>query len=340
MTLKEIARQANVSVSTVSRVLNNPNSSAASAALRTQIMDIAKRSNYTPNTYAKSLRIGKRSACTQQPVYVLIACPLGEVRGDPFFITIAQAIQQTIAENNLSLGDTYSIADLNSEAFFERLNPPQASALIIVGRFSPEVYALLKKKFDSIVYVGINRLNVDCDQVICDGYEAIQESVKYLYVLGHRRIGFIGAEKEGRYRGFIRSIQKLGLTDCMDAIVQTDILSMDGGYSGMKQLIEKYEGLTAVACANDMTAIGALQACKDMGLNVPKDISLVGLQDIPNTRFSEPKLTTIHAPLEDMGEMAARTLIDKLQGKHSLPLRIMLPFHIVERDSCCSPIVE
>ncbi len=338
MTLKEIAKEAGVAISTVSRVLNHPEQNAASPEVRERILAIANRAGYVPNESARKLQNRQPPPLRCQRVYVLIACPPGEVQGDPFFITIASSIEQEISAHRLTIADTYSFADLSNPSFLEHFPSESAGALIVIGRFDPALLKTLRKRFEHIVYVGLNRLKADCDQVLCDGYEAMQEAVRYLVELGHRRIGFLGAEPEGRYQGFLRAIHENGLDDCLDAVVQTDVLSMDGGYSGMQALIQRRPRLTAVVCANDMTAIGALQACKDAGLRVPEDVSLIGMEDIANVRFVEPKLTTIHAPLEEMGVFAARLLISRTEGRHTLPLRVMVPFHIVERESCQSPV--
>ena len=87
----------------------------------------------------------------------------------------------------------------------------------------------------------------------------------------------------------------------------------------MKQLLSQNRNITAVICANDMTAIGALRACKELGVQVPDEISIIGINDIPN---------------DEMGKMAVRTLADRINGGHQLPVKISLPYHIVERASC------
>jgi hypothetical protein len=109
---------------------------------------------------------------------------------------------------------------------------------------------------------------------------------------------------------------------------------MDGGLQGMKQLLSQNRNITAVICANDMTAIGALRACKELGVQVPDEISIIGINDIPNVRYVQPKISSIHVPLDEMGKMAVRTLADRINGGHQLPVKISLPYHIVERASC------
>ena len=94
----------------------------------------------------------------------------------------------------------------------------------------------------------------------------------------------------------------------------------------MKQLLSQNRNITAV--------IGALRACKELGVQVPDEISIIGINDIPNVRYVQPKISSIHVPLDEMGKMAVRTLADRINGGHQLPVKISLPYHIVERASC------
>ena len=206
--------------------------------------------------------------------------------------------------------------------------------LIIVGRFQPSLLTSMKKRFRNIVYVGLNNLEAECDQVLCDCFFAVRDTVRYFYDRNHRNIAFIGAEQEGRYRGYLEGLRLCGLPPCPEHLVQINTLSMDGGLQGMKQLLSQNRNITAVICANDMTAIGALRACKELGVQVPDEISIIGINDIPNVRYVQPKISSIHVPLDEMGKMAVRPLADRINGGHQLPVKISLPYHIVERASC------
>lgn len=94
------------------------------------------------------------------------------------------------------------------------------------------------------------------------------------------------------------------------------------------------KGITALFCANDMTAIGAMRALKEDGYRIPDDISIIGIDDIPTSQYMSPALTTVHIPIEELGNMTVKLLIDRIEGKHNLPLKVFLPFSIVERETC------
>lgn len=337
MTLKEIAKEAGVSISTVSRVLNQPNTSAASPKVQERIWEIVRQSGYVPNPVARQLKTAGASHPPMQSIYGLLACPPREVLDDPFFTSIIACIEQEALRQNFSLKYTYSIQEFQDVAAPGRPSSRETESLIIVGRFQPTILPALKRRFRNIVYVGLNNLDAACDQVICDGYFAMRDAVRYFYEQGHRSIGFIGAEQEGRYMGYLEGLRLCGLPVRPEHLVQVDTLSMQGGLHGMRELMQRGNGLTAVLCANDMTAIGALRGCNELGIRVPEDLSLIGINDIPNIRYVQPKLSSIHVPLEEMGKVAVRVLADRISGGHTLPIKVSLPYHIVERASCAPP---
>lgn len=334
MTLKEIAKEAGVSISTVSRVLNQPNTKAASPKVQERIWEIVRKSGYVPNPVARELKASVQRQPAMRSIYGLIACPPGEVRDDPFFTRIIASIEQEAMRSNFVLRYTYSMLEFQSSDNLNRSCEEPSDSLIIVGRFQPALLTGLKKRFRNIVYVGLNNLDADCDQVLCDGFFAVRDAVEYFYKQGHRGIAFIGAEKEGRYLGYGEGMRLCGLPHRPEHLVQIETLSMDGGLQGMKRLLEQSDNITAVICANDMTAIGALRACKELEIRVPEQISLIGINDIPSVRYVQPKLSSIHVPLDEMGKLAVRVLSDRICGGHTLPIKVNLPYHIVERSSC------
>lgn len=95
--------------------------------------------------------------------------------------------------------------------------------------------------------------------------------------------------------------------------------------------------ITAIFCANDNTAIGAIKALRERGYRIPEDISIIGVDDIETAQYLSPMLTTVHIPTEEMGRTAAKILIDRISGGHKLPMKIVLPFYIAKRDTCAKP---
>ena len=335
--LKDIAEEAGVSISTVSRVLNDPRTTAARQDLQEKIWEIVRRTGYSPNREAQLLKHGTREPELNEktPVYCLIACCAEEVKDDTFYTQILSAIEREAYNNNYSLAYTFFASDLEDPATVQKFQDHPKENLIVIGRFKPAVMAIMNKGFKRIVYTGLNELNVNCDQVLCDGYQAIKEAVQYLYDLGHRKIGLIGdqANREARCRGYYDKMKELGLPIDPCNLAPNTTLSLEGGQQGMNQLIQQNFDATALTCVNDMVAMGVLHTCKQSGIHVPEDLSIIGMNDMETVQYITPMLTTVHVPMDEMGKVAMRVLIDRASGGHSLPLKVCLPFYIAKRES-------
>jgi DNA-binding LacI/PurR family transcriptional regulator len=335
VTLKEIAREANVSISTVSRVLNGRGKSAAGREVSERIWEIVNRTNYIPNKAAQSLRSANRG---KGELHGSIECLLARMpfsEKDQFFSELARSVE--FEANSLGYDVKYSFTTkslYNREAMSE-LSSCHADGIIIMGRCDKQVFSLLNQQFKSICYVGLNQLNGSCDQVICDGMEASKSAVNFLISLGHRHIGYVGEiQDEIRYLGYRNAMIENGIpTD--SRLAKNVKLSYKGGYEGAKALISSSGGsITALFCANDNTAIGAMSALQEMGLSVPKDVSVIGVDNIATSRYLTPSLTTIAIPIEEMGKTAAKLLHDRIRGGHQVQIKAMLPSKIEIRESC------
>ena len=230
VTLKEIAAEAGVSVSTVSRVINFPDTKAAGPEVQQRIWDIVRRKGYKPNLVAKELQGMKERSCENRHIYCLTACSALEVRDDPFFTTIISSIESAAGSQGYKLQFTFSSSDAWGKMPFEGLDPDGRNGLIIIGRFDDGLFSALRPKFTDIVYVGLNPLSFEIDQVVCDCSAAVFDTVKYLYNLGHRSIGYIGSDKKARYNGYLRGIDACGAGNSSKYISIVDSLSMEGGF--------------------------------------------------------------------------------------------------------------
>lgn len=115
------------------------------------------------------------------------------------------------------------------------------------------------------------------------------------------------------------------------------MLSSEGGYNGTKTLLSRTQDMTAIFCPNDLTAIGAMRALQESGFKIPADVSVISIDDIDTAQYLSPMLTTIHVPLDEMGQTAAKILIDRIQGGHHLPMKISLPFYLAVRRAVRHP---
>jgi len=335
MTLKEVAAQAGVSISTVSRIINSPDDSFARKEVRDRVWAIIKEKGYTPNQSARALKKGK--ARSQDVPEGTLACILGRTRkldDDPFFAQLARVIEQQGLEQGYPVRMSSSVFDMNMGSVLEKIEPVKADGAIVLGRITRSHIDFLGKRYKNIIYVGRNIISAACDQVICDGYEATQIAIKHLIACGHRHIGYIGeTENEIRYQAYRDILRENGL-DYRPNFVSNCQQNGFGGYQGAENLIKSANPLpTAVFCATDISAIAALRRFSEAKIKVPEQMSIISMDNIELSGYVSPMLTTVGMPIVEMGNIAVRTLIDKIQKRHKLPMKIFLPNKLAVRES-------
>ncbi|WMJ86619.1 LacI family DNA-binding transcriptional regulator [Anaerocolumna sp. MB42-C2] len=336
MTLKEIADLAGVSVSTVSRVINHGNTKVASQEVKDNIWRIIRETNYIPNSSARNLKLGSDSGSSLIPVKSIgcIFARSKDTLNDPFFSQIARALEQEAFRQGYILKYSFSAYDMNDANTFHLITNNQVNGIAVLGRFDKNLLNFIKKQYKHVVYTGLNIIDTDFDQVICDGYQASIAAVNYLHKLGHTSIGYVGEKhKELRYQGYLDAMNQLKLPVLRENIIVTPI-SSEGGYNGVKEYLKKDQNVTALFCANDLTAIGAMKAIKEKGFTIPGNISLISIDDIDTAQYMSPMLTTIRVPMEELGKMTAKILIDRIENGKTLPIKVELPFTIITRESC------
>jgi len=343
LTLKELAKIAGVSISTVSRVVNKNDSNAASKEVRDKIWDLVHKTGYLPNVSAQSLKSSSKHG--QQSFKKSIACVFArseDGKSDPFFSQIYRAIEHECTKNSYNITGVFSAYDFKNAS--EVMELSKADGIIVMGRYSSSLLNFLKKNSKNIVYTGLNSINDSYDQIVCDGYKAAKAAVKHLSLLGHTQIGYVGEKAvEARYRGYYDAMQELKLHIDREYMIDTE-QSIDGGYkSGLKFLTTisaSGENMssrpTAVFCANDITAVGFIKAMREKGISVPKDISVISIDNTELCQITTPMLTSIDIPKEELGKFTVKTLIDRIEGGHRLPVKIEIPFTLLSRESCAS----
>ncbi|WP_444643636.1 LacI family DNA-binding transcriptional regulator [Caproiciproducens sp. R1] len=334
MTLKEIAAKAGVSVSTVSRIINSPDDSFARKEVRDRVWSIIRETGYTPNQSARELKQG-RTRAPKAPAGA-VACILGRTKtidDDPFFAQLARVIEQQAMEWGYPVRLSYSVFDIKTTVP-EKIELFKADGAIVLGRFSSDYIGFLEKHYRNLVYVGRNIISAGCDQVICDGYEATQIAMKHLISCGHRRIGYIGEiANEVRYRAYLDTLHEHGL-DCSAGLISNCPQNGAGGYQGAEHLLRTASPLpTAVFCATDMVAIAALRRFTEAKIKVPEQLSVISMDNIELSGYVSPMLTTVGMPIVEMGNVAVQILINRIQKRHRLPLKIFLPNKLAIRES-------
>jgi LacI family transcriptional regulator len=333
-TIKDIAREAGVSIATVSRTLNEED--GVGPATRERILAISRRLNYFPNLQARGL-------VAQKPHALGIVIPRTSefAFSNPYYGEILKGIEKKTRESGQFLVFSFS----GEESYARMVQHGLASGVIVLSNRmdDPRVDEACKMGVPLVLIPGNPRLpripSVDVDDL-----NGTLQAVDHLAGLGHRRIAFLNGPADSKYSmerslGFRRGLKKNGLPFNREGVVESDF-TQQGGYEGMKMFLSRTPPPTAVIVINDFSAMGALRAAKERGYRVPEDISLVGFGDVPFSSLTDPPLTTVQEPFQEMGLEAAGMLLKIVQGKRLSSRHPVLPVELVVRESTASPPVK
>ncbi|MEO8613307.1 MAG: substrate-binding domain-containing protein [Chloroflexota bacterium] len=259
---------------------------------------------------------------------------------DPFFNAILEGVDQKLPQ----LG--YRIAYINTRSQIstaaqaqEMLRNHPVDGIILFGYVGEESIEYLRSNVRALIQTT-DAVSPDVATIGFDGYRGIQEMVKHLINRGYRRLGFITGNYDIRQQAFLDSIKAHHLP-IYEELCITVPFGLDGwtpelGHVGAKQLMQLSEPPDAIVCASDRIAIGAIQWLHQHGYHVPEDIAVTGFDNIPESAFTAPSLTTVHVHKQLMGELAAERVVKHIENPDEIPLFIQTPIHLVIRQSCGS----
>jgi LacI family repressor for deo operon, udp, cdd, tsx, nupC, and nupG len=335
-TIQHVAREAGVSTATVSRALTNPE--RVSDATRERVALAVSKTGYTVNQSARSLRV--RAART-----LLIALPN---IGNPYYSTILDAVVHEAASREYGVLVANRLgADPNHWLRHFFFSNRADGLLLFDGSLDPNLFQDLPSRD------GVLPLVISCDEVpgpgmhcvLTDNFEAAKRATRHLIELGHRRIGHVigrskNASPSERMLGFRAAMAEAGLAVPDEWVVSGDF-SMPSGIPAGEHYAQLRSRPSAVFCGNDEMAIGMIVGLRAHGLDCPRDISIVGFDDITVAAHYPPPLTTMRQPREAMGRAATKMLINILEGEHRPgdPCHIVLKSHLVVRAST-APYIE
>lgn len=330
-TIKEIAEEAGVSTATVSRVLNNPE--RVKPQRREAVLKVIERHDYVSHGMAGALA-GARSMTIGLVIPTIT---------NSIYAASTQAIQR-VAQRE-SYGVLLGVSDFapdEERRMIRHLIERRVDGLILTGGGrDPSIYRVIARH--GIPYIVTWRLDAEanCPCVSFDNYSAGRLAMDHLIALGHRRIGLICGRTEVNDRALERrKAYEDALAEKGIAIDQTLIFERDfefiEGRTAMRRMLDGVMPPTAVFAANDIQAIGAIVECRASGMDVPKDISIMGFDDLPLAEFTFPKLTTIRVPAQRMGHVAASRLLEMIRSQ-SRPASEVLPVELILRESTAPP---
>jgi len=330
VTIRSLAKYLKLSPAAVSMVLNStPKSKRFPEKTRNRILAAAAKFNYRPNFVARSLR-------KQQTFTIGVLVP--EV-SEGYAALVLAGIEDYL----LQAGYFYFVVSHRHKTHRLEQYPRLFMERLVEGIIAVDTTELpLIPNVPTTVVSGHRRMP-GITNVVLDHRKAASLALEHLLQLGHRRIAFIkgqpfSSDTETRWASIREAARKLGLTIDPELVtqLQVDSPTPEPGYDVTKSLLAKHRHFTAMFAFNDISAIGAIRALLDSGIKVPGEVSVIGFDDIQNAAFQNPRLTTIRQPLRRMGELAAETLLKRINGGE-YPKIVAVEPELIVRESTAAP---
>ena len=327
-TIKDVAREAGVSVATVSRLFNSSGPVKYETARR--IDEVARRMRYAPNSAAQSLSTRRTST---------IGVLLPDLHGE-FFSEVIRGIDQTVQRSGWHLLLSSSHNDRTEiEAALRAMRGRVDGLIVMSPDLDPDVLAVNLPDRLSVVLMNCVMDDPAYDSLNIDNHGGAYALTGHLLSLGHTRIGVVTGpdrnhDARERLRGFRDAMRDGGGRVLPGDEVAGDF-SESAGYAGACRLAESADRPTAIFALNDAMAIGALGGLRDAGVRVPEDVAVAGFDDIPIARYVSPPLTTVRVSISRLGECAAERLFRSIESaERHQPVQEVLPTELVVRRSC------
>lgn len=332
LNIDKVAKLAHVSRSVVSRVLNNhPN---VSSDARTRVMEVVEKYNYKPNSVARSLATNRA-----HEIGILVTKSGDEGLGSAYWTQIHLGIFEECTERGYFASLSYVSGSKKADLQKFILNDRRLDGYILLTQEVTDMVGdVLFEKDIPLVLVGHIPKKKKVSSVDVDNYLGGKMATEHLIKAGHKKIGIIIASLEmkesiDRLNGYRDALKEAGLKFDESNMTVVDYQFKDG-YDSMDNWIKKSADISAVFCASDTLAMGALLAVKDNGKTVPDDYAFVGFDNLNFSEYTSPPLTTIQQPIYKKGKTAAKILIDQIEGEKSKKKQINLEPQLIIRKSC------
>jgi LacI family transcriptional regulator len=336
VTLRDVANEADVHISTASRALNPVTRSIVNRATVERVLETAARLGYRPHPLAQGLR-------TNRTMSVGMVIPDIE---NPLFGPIVAGVGQVLGSEGYSLLITNTdINENQTSAVVEALVERRVDGIILASASrSDDVIRGLAERGVHMVLVNRSTEGMSVPAILGDDFTGIGLAVDHLAQLGHRRIGHVAGPQHlstglARHQAFLTRMQSLNLDVDSSAVEESTWYQVDPGYKAARTLLERRPDLTAIVAANDLIALGCYQAVRELGQEVGADVSITGYNDIPLLDLMQPPMTSVRVPYRQMGVEAANTLLAMMASgsPEARPVSIRLTPVLSVRGSTAPP---
>lgn len=331
ITIRELSKILNLSTATISRILNNDESFAVSQETREKVLKAAKEYNYNP--------FEKRKASSKSRLIVTIMNSTTEKHDDSYYTTIMSGIKDGLKKYNYVTEHFTVGVHADEKRILGELLKDSAKGVVLLTTPPDEILEIIESHTKNIVCADTSL--TEYDNVRYNRFEAGCKAMHYLITNGHKKIAFIGSHipynyslQFGRYdayrfmmRRYHYPVHNEWIIDCK---WQRDIC-----FEKTQKLLTLKNKPTAIFVASDYMAMASIAAINQAGLNVPQDISIIGISNIEESRYLNPPLTTISIPQYEIGQIIAGTLINRINGDTTPPKQIYVPTKLLVRKSVC-----
>ena len=335
-TIRDVAKLANVSTATVSRVINNDTKYKITDATRNRVLDAIRALDYALPAHPPKRKPEEPAPPSQYKVGVVLSVTKKKYN-DPYFMAILSGIEKRLQEEGSVISFIKTGAELNDRANLTTLFQEPVSGMILMETLNGELFDYVRSHVPYIV--GIDTLRQDIDNVGYDHFQAAFMATQHLIAQGHTKIGFIGGIDDPhnfmtsrRYQGYYIAMTAAGLNVekkwCLNCDWDEDICAEQ-----VDALCRSGDLPTAFFASSDLMAIVAINILYKNKLSIPQDVAVIGISNIDIAKYTNPPLTTVHIPTETIGIVAANMLLDRMRGCSLPPQKILQPLSLVNRNS-------
>ncbi|MFB5678032.1 LacI family DNA-binding transcriptional regulator [Paenibacillus terreus] len=337
-TIRDVAKLANVSTATVSRVLNNDTTYKITEETKERVWQAVTQLHYKISSRPKR-KTAQKGQTASKP-HIKIGCVLSVTKdkyNDPYFMSILSGVEERLLSKGYNIFFIRTGIELNDHKILSSTFSEPITGLILMESLKSETYEYICKQVPHIV--GVDTERGDIDNVGYDHYNVAAMAVNHLIDKGHTRIGYIGGsgltgnlKDSRRYRGYYASMHAAGMSVNPDWVIDClwdEAVCIDK----INHLCKTGNYPTAFFAGSDLMAMAALNGLYNNGISVPNEVAVIGLSNIEVSKYSNPPLSTIEVPTREIGMVAVDNLIDRINGNRLLPKKIILPTRLVVRSS-------
>lgn len=330
-TIREVAKKAGVSITTVSRILNNDDSFNVSKITKEKVLKVIKQLNYE--------RKKNKNRISQSNISVIKCFDEKIENEDPYFVSLKINLENML-KKKVSKVKFFDLEEIEKLIKYNEIsNFSLTDAVIFIGETSKEKLKFFKSLNENIICVDVYDTDNITDYIKFDMRNSVEIVLNYIFKLNHKKIGLlVGRNKvvknlvDFREKYFKEIMVKNGLY--REEYLQIGDFSMESGYIMMKEILKLEDRPTAVFCGNDSIAMGAYKAIRENKLKIPEDISIIGFNNLKLSQYSIPPLTTIKIDTKLIAQETVNSLIELLEGKRDYHKKVFLPIELIERESC------